>query len=59
MDRSHYGIEYRGDKLDRRIEELLKVYLNLDDDGEMLMPLKRYEIGGLWTVIRQLAEEAK
>lgn len=59
MDLTSFSIsDYRGDKLDRRIQKLLKDNLNLDDDGEMMMPLKRYEIGALWSSIRQLAEAA-
>jgi hypothetical protein len=59
MDVSSFHIDdYRGDALDRRIQEVLEFELNLEDDGEMLMPLKRHEIGSLWTSIRRLVEES-
>jgi len=59
MDLASFGItDYRGDALDRRIQELLEFDLNLEDDGEMAMPLKRHEIGSLWTSIRRLVEES-
>jgi hypothetical protein len=47
---------YRGDALDMRIQTLIWDYLNLEDDGEMMLPLKRHEIGDLWAVIRVLVE---
>jgi hypothetical protein len=49
--------DYRGDKLDRRIQKILECSLNLDADGEMMMPLKAHEIGSLWASIRRLVEE--
>jgi hypothetical protein len=50
--------DYRGDALDQKIQEILEFDLNLEDDGEMMMPLKRHEIGALWSSIRRLAEDA-
>jgi hypothetical protein len=59
MDVSSFHIAgYRGDALDRRIQEVLEFDLNLGDDGEMMMPLKRHEIGSLWMSIRRLVEES-
>jgi hypothetical protein len=60
MDLSQFSISgYRGDDLDRQIQEILEVDLELEDDGTMAMPLKAHQIGDLWTSIRRLVEEAQ
>lgn len=46
------------DVLETRVREIVEYGLNLDPDGQMMMPLKEHEIAALERSIRDLVVDA-